>query len=109
MLSQKSDSSSEFRPPFPGPEHLSSSERGTEIVSPSDSVFGRQESDDRTVDQGSGDTLQTSDEVQDRLMCASPQNTDKINAFHKSISDLAHTFSSILISEDEKNVLKSAE
>lgn len=36
-------------------------------------------------------------------------NTQKISVFHKSLSDLAHTFSSILISEDEKNVLKSAE
>lgn len=37
------------------------------------------------------------------------QNTEKISAFHKSLSDLAHTFSSILISEDEKEVLQSAE
>ena len=100
-----------------------------DIVSPADSVFGRQESDERieettTVDHvtqgvppapGPGGInaapLQTTTcEVQERLMmCGSPQNTVKINAFQKSLSDLAHTFSSILISEDEKNVLKSAE
>ena len=38
----------------------------------------------------------------------SPQSSDKISEFHKSLSDLASNFSSILMSEDEQNVLKSA-
>lgn len=38
----------------------------------------------------------------------SPQNTLKISEFHKSLSDLAHSFSTLLIPEDEQNVLKSA-
>ncbi len=45
----------------------------------------------------------------ERVSSTSPQNTMKISAFHKSLSDLAHTFSSILISQDEKEVLQSAE
>lgn len=45
----------------------------------------------------------------DGKVCSSPPSSVKISDFHKSLSDLAHSFSSVLISEDEKNVLKSAE
>jgi hypothetical protein len=58
-------------------------------------------SDDDVVPTDQGSTGQE--------VCGSPTNTTVISAFHKSLSDLAHSFSSILISEDEKNVLQSAE
>lgn len=56
-----------------------------------------------------GGEERTLQQQEEKIDCHSPQNTMKISAFHKSLSDLAHTFSSILISEDEENVLNSAE
>lgn len=77
--------------PIP-PDHLSEEGRGDEGVKGEEVVEGGGEHETDTTRR-----------------CGSPQNTFKISEFHKSLSDLAHSFSTLLISEDEQNVLKSAE
>lgn len=125
-------------PPFPAPKKTLSSGTDNDALSPADSVFMHQDSassddyksapehtpsPDRGGDESAAPAATTAqgDLVVDpptpqggrsleRVSSSSPQqNTEKISEFHKSLSDLAHTFSSILISEDEKEVLQSAE
>lgn len=124
---QDSQSSDEYKS---APELTPSPERGTTepasqqdnshslaILSPSDSQNTQRDDIPTGTDQGEssrgqrtgGEEQMGSTQEREGITCASPQNTDRISAFHKSLSDLAHTFSTILISEDEKNVLKSAE
>ena len=129
----RSDSRTQAIAPFPGPDK--NFENGSGVVSP-DSVFAHQDSansedfktileaseedhaDQQTLDKAGDANIELSSspsdnggrlEVQRRPSSSSPQNCAKISAFHKSLLDLANYFSSLLISEDEKNVLKSAE
>lgn len=99
--------------PFPAPDggHTSGA-TPADILSPADSVFTHQDSGSSeegqahtpSVDPAAAPTAKGGGSEE-----GSPPNTVAISAFHKSLSDLAHNFSSILISEDEKNVLQSAE
>ena len=132
------DGSSDRQSPFPGPCDLGKgSESEIKLLSPGDtSVFSHdsassddyKSASDRTpspaeilqvpatsvsssCEDGRGehvaDGQQEGGDTTKRS--SSPQNAIKISEFHKSLSGLAHNFSTLLTSEDEQNVLKSAE
>lgn len=106
--------------PFPGP--FASIE---EAVSPSmDSVFSRTSTSSNESSDGCcrspPDTVAQSQTVEveitniekktddNRMLCASPENFAKIEAFHNSISELASHFTTILFSERGDEVLSSS-
>ena len=96
--------------PFPAPDGRNDPRvTSADLLSPGDSVFTHQDSGSSEEGQGHAPSPAIKSPGSEEGVYGSPPNTVAISAFHKSLSDLAHNFSSILISEDEKNVLQSAE
>ncbi len=108
VFSQGSSSSDEYKSATDrSPSPLNNLHKSTLSSSPSckDGLRGGE-----SAVTGDGTEKRDSDGEGDAMKrCGSPQNAIKISEFHKSLSDLANTFSTLLISEDEQNVLKSVE
>ena len=87
-------------------DHIPSPENGT------NALLVRANEDGRGVDQVEGEEEVGEGEEREIEMvrgCGSPQNAFKISEFHKSLSDIAHSLSALLISEDEEDILRCAE